>query len=204
MKYFVVFLGAAAHGSACSFGEPLRSRTLCCVTGRTGSLEDTGSRGSFPQTHLWGSREPAFPGQGAQILSASHYAKFLVSVLANTSAPFWLLVEAILSYFCRDGHLHCIHVSLPSIPPMCFPGSLLHSHSGEGFCKAACTSTVVHQDFFLQVHHASWFSYFWGCPFLRKLKGALCEERASSAASKWNHLASHLGGSFSAFSWFQA
>lgn len=149
MKDFVVFPGVVARGSAWPRGL-LGSRTLSCVTV---GLQDSESRGSFPQPDLWGSREPAFPEQ--RLLPASHHAKFLVTGLASASAPFWLLAGTILSCFCRDDHLPCLHVSLPSTPPTGFPGWLLHSHSGEGFCKAACTSAVVHQGFFCRctIHH---------------------------------------------------
>lgn len=145
-----------------------------------------------------GEQRACFSWAGSRDSPCLPNAKFLMTGWANTSAAFWLLAGTALSYFCRAGHLHCLRVSLPcafladcSTPTQWgLLQGCLHLHSGT-------------PRFFLQVHNTPCFSYFWGCPFLRKFR-ALCEERAFSTRSKWNHFPSHLLGSFSAFSWFQA
>lgn len=159
MKDLVVFPGVAAHGSACSLGDPYH-RGPCAV------WQTRGSGGHWQQrvlchTDLWGSREPAFPGQGAEIPPASHRAKCLVTGLANTlSAPFWLLAGAILSCFCRDGHCHCIHVSLPSIPPICSTPIQVRAFTRlpappQWYTKIFFCRCIIHLDFHIsEVAHS--------------------------------------------------
>lgn len=83
MKSFGVFPGAAAHGSACFLGTP-----LSCVTGELWVWRTLAAQGAFPSHTPWEAESLLFLGRE---LRFSHCAKFLVTGLANTSPPIWLL-----------------------------------------------------------------------------------------------------------------